>query len=85
MDQFKSLNFAGDQQLEQRLEQVRKQFLTRTAEDYRDNDKAKLRLTTGIKNLADAARELARSDSREIVERFGQMGVRRFSVADLAA
>jgi hypothetical protein len=81
MDQFKALNFAGDQQLEERLEEVRKQFLGRTAEEYRDNDKARARLTNGIKNLADAARELARADSREIVERFGQMGVRKFTLA----
>ncbi len=52
MDNFKSLNFAGDQQLESRLEEVRKQFLGKTAED-----------------------------SREIVERFGQMGARRFNLA----
>ena len=84
MDQFKALNFAGDQQLEQRLEEVRKQFLTRSAEEYRDDDRARLRLQQGIKNLADAARELASSDAREIVERFGQMGVRRFSLCDAA-
>jgi hypothetical protein len=80
MDQFKALNFAGDQQLEERLEAVRKQFLTRTAEAYRDDDRARARLTQGIANLANAARELAHADSREIVERFGQMGVRRFQL-----
>ena len=84
IDQFKALNFAGDQQLEARLESVRQQFLTKTAEEYRDNDKARTRLTQGIKGLADAARELAQSDSREIVERFGQMGVRRFALSDAA-
>ena len=81
IDQFKSLNFAGDQDLEARLEEVRKQFLTRTAEEYRDDGKARTRLTQGIKNLADSARELARADAQEIVERFGQMGVRRFHLA----
>ena len=84
MDQFKALNFAGDQQLEQRLEEVRKQFLTRTAEEYRDSASARRKLDVGIKNLADAARELARSDAAEIVQRFGQMGVRRLSLADAA-
>jgi len=80
IDQFKALNFAGDAELESRLEEVRRQFLSRTAEEYRDNDKARSRLNQGIRNLADAARELARADSREIVERFGQMGARRFTM-----
>ncbi|NQT93235.1 MAG: hypothetical protein HQ559_10775, partial [Lentisphaerae bacterium] len=81
IDQFKALNFAGDQDLEARLEEVRKQFLTRTADEYRDDDKARVRLAQGIKNLADAAREMARADAQEIVERFGQMGRRRFNLA----
>ncbi len=84
IDRFKSLNFAGDRQLEQQLEEVRKQFLNRTAEEYRDSDSARRRLDTGIRNLADEARRLARSDATEIVERFGQMGVRRFSLSDAA-
>ena len=81
MDQFKALNFAGDMDLEERLEEVRRQFLSRTAEEYRDNDKARQRLTQGIQNLANAARDLASADAHEIVERFGQMGVRRFNLA----
>jgi hypothetical protein len=81
MDEFKQLNFMGDQDLEARLEEVRKQFLGRTAEEYRDDDKARLRLQQGIKNLADTAREMAHADAREIVERFGQMGRRRFTLA----
>lgn len=81
IDQFKSLNFAGDRDLETRLEEVRKQFLTRTAEEYRDDTKAQVRLTQGIKNLADSAREMARQDASEIVSRFGQMGVRKFTLA----
>jgi len=85
MDQFKALNFAGDQELNDKLELVRKQFLTKTAEEYRDNDKARGRLTQGIQGLADAARELAHADAREIVERFGQMGVRRFNLPEMAA
>jgi len=85
IDQFKALNFAGDNDLEQRLEEVRRQFLSRTAEEYRDNDRARQRLTQGIKSLADAARDMAASDAREIVERFGQMGVRRFTGVDVAA
>ena len=84
IDQFKSLNFAGDGELEARLESVRRQFLTKTAEEYRDNATARRKLDNGIRSLADAARELARSDTREVVERFGQMGVRRFTLSDAA-
>jgi hypothetical protein len=81
IDQFKQLNFAGDREMEQQLERVRKEFLAKTAEEYRDDAKAQVRLTQGIKDLADAAREMAQADAREIVQRFGQMGVRRFNLA----
>jgi hypothetical protein len=84
IDRFKALNFAGDRDLEARLEEVRKQFLTRTAETYRDSDSARRKLDAGIRGLAEEARRLARSDAGEIVERFGQMGVRRFSLSDAA-
>jgi len=81
IDQFKQLNFAGDQELETRLEEVRKQFLGRTAEEYRDSDSARRRLKDGIRSLADTARQMAQQDTRELVERFGQLGVRRFNLA----
>ncbi len=81
IEKFKALNFASDKDLEERLESVRKQFLTKTAEEYRDSASARRKLDAGIRGLADAARELARADSREIVERFGQMGVRKFTLA----
>lgn len=85
IDHFKSLNFAGDRELEARLEEVRRQFLNRDAESYRDDARARRRLNRGIANLADAARELAREDTQDIVERFGQMGVRRLNLSDMAA
>jgi hypothetical protein len=81
IDRFKQLIFAGDRDLQQRLEEVRTQFLSRTAEEYHDNASARRRLDTGIRNLADEARRLARSDATDIVERFGQMGVRKFTLA----
>jgi hypothetical protein len=81
IDQFKSLNFAGDRDLEAKLDEVRRQFLTRTAEEYRDDGKAKQRLTDGIQRLANEARNMAKADSQEIVSRFGQMGVRKFTLA----
>jgi len=81
IDQFKDLNFAGDREMETQLERVRQEFLSRTAEEYRDDAKARVGLTQGIKNLADVARDLAQADAREVVERFGQMGRRRFNLA----
>lgn len=81
IDRFKALNFTGDQELEARLEEVRKHFLSRTAEEYRDNASSRRKLDAGIRGLADEARRLARSDASEIVERFGQMGVRKFTLA----
>ena len=41
---------------------------------------ARQRLQTGLKNLADNAKNMMKQDSRELVERFAQMGVRRFHV-----
>ena len=81
IDHFKVLNFAGDQELEARLEEVRKQFLSRTAEEYRDSNAARRRLRDGIGRLADEALKMARQDTSQIVERFGQQGVRWFNLA----
>ena len=81
IDRFKSLNFAGDAELETRLEEVRGEFLSRTAEEYRDDTRARNRLDAGIRALADEARTLASSGATEIVERFGQLGARRFTFA----
>jgi hypothetical protein len=81
IDQFKQLNFAGDEDLTAQLEYVRREFLGRTAEDYRDNTQARERLQSGIRQLADTALALAKQDTTEIVERFGRMGARRFHLA----
>ena len=81
IEQFKQLNFVGDHQMEAQLEQVRQEFLTRSAEDYRDDTVAKARLEEGLAGLAQTARDLAQQDSRELVERFGQMGQRRLHLA----
>ena len=81
MDQFKELNFAGDREMEKQLERVRKEFLSRTAEEYRDSAAAQAKLRTGLSRLRDTARELAQSGAREIVANFGQMGRRKFNLA----
>ena len=81
VDQFKELNFAGDREMEEQLDRVRSEFLSRTAEEYRDSASAQAKLRTGLGKLRDTARELAQQDATEIVARFGQMGVRRFNLA----
>jgi hypothetical protein len=78
VEQFKQLNFAGDTQMEAELERVRQEFLQRTAEQYRDDAFARERLAEGLRNLAATAQGLAQQEDRELVERFGVMGQRRF-------
>ena len=81
IDEFKQLNFVGDQEMEVQLDRVRQEFLQRTAEDYRNDAGAQGRLQQGLQGLAQFAHELSRQDTHELVERFGQMGQRRFHVA----
>ncbi len=81
IEEFGKLNFASDTAMERHLDRVRRELLSRTAEEYRDDSTAQARLREGLTRLRTTARELAREDASEIVERFGQMGVRRFSLA----
>ena len=81
IDEFKQLNFAGDQVMEAELERVRQAFLNRSAEEYRDSGFAQTQLKQGLQGLADRARQLAEQDNREIVERFGNLGQRRLCLA----
>lgn len=79
IESFRTLNFAGDQQLEHTLERFRRDLLTRSAEDYRNNSGAMTNLTEGLTRLRQTAVQLAASDAREVVSRFGQMGSRRLA------
>ena len=80
IDSFKTMNFAGDEALEDILSKARQELLSRTAEEYRDDASAQVRLTAGLKKLGEEARKLATQESREIVERFGKLGARRFTL-----
>ena len=55
IDSFKSLNFAGDQQLEATLEKFRRDLLQRSAEDYRNDSGAMASLTDGLQRLRENA------------------------------
>ena len=81
IDQFKQLNFANDTQMEQYLESARRELLSRTAAEYRDSAHAQRKLRKGLGDLAEKARELAQQDTKEIVQRFGDLGRRRFHLA----
>jgi hypothetical protein len=81
IDEFKKLNFAGDGEMERLLDEARTQLLSKTAEEYRDDKLARVRLQDGIRQLADAAMNLAKEDTSELVGRFGQLGVRKFQLA----
>ena len=79
IDSFRTLNFAGDQQLEATLERFRRDLLTRSAEDYRNDSGAMASLTDGLTRLRENAVQLARSDARDVISRFGQMGTRKLT------
>ena len=81
IDQFKQMNFANDTEMEQQLETVRKELLSKNAEEYRDSATARQRLVSGLSRLAGEARQLAQQDATELVERLGAMGQRRFHLA----
>ena len=81
IDQFRQMNFAGDSQMEQQLENVRRELLSRTAEQYRDDAFARERLGNGLNRLATEARQLAQQDAAELVQRFGELGRRKFHLA----
>jgi len=81
IDQFKQLNFANDTEMENQLESVRKELLSKTAEEYRDSRTAKARLVAGLAQLGEAARQMAKADTRAIVQRFGELGKRKFHLA----
>ena len=81
IDSFRSLNFAGDAQLEGTLERFREQLLTRSAEDYRNDSTAMRSLTEGLNRLRDNAVAMVRTEGRDVLTRFGQMGGRRLAVA----
>ena len=81
IDEFKTLNFVGDRDLEEQLERMRQEFLGRSAEEYRDSDYYRRKLREGLRNLADTARDMAQSGANGLVEQFGQMGRRRIQMA----
>ena len=79
IESFRSLNFAGDQQLETPLERFRSDLLTRSAEDYRNDGQALASLTDGLSRLRSTAVQLAGADARDVLARFGQMSGRRLA------
>jgi hypothetical protein len=81
IEQFKSMNFVNDEEMNQQLESVRKELLTKTAQEYRDSSKARNQLVAGLSQLRDTAKQLAKQDAAELVQRFVEMGRRKFHLA----
>jgi hypothetical protein len=81
IEQFKAMNFANDTVMEQQLETVRRELLSRTAAEYRDSHTAQQKLRQGLSALAGKARELSQADATELVQQFGTMGRRRMHLA----
>lgn len=81
IDHFKQMNFVDDHAMEEQLETVRKELLSKTAEECRDSAVARQRLVNGLSQLASKANELARADAAQLVERFGSVGKRKFILA----
>ena len=81
IDQFKQMNFANDTVMEAELQKAREELLSKTAEEYRDSVVARERLTQGLSRLAAHAKQLAQQDATELVQRFGEMGRRKFQLA----
>ena len=81
IEQFRSLNFAGDVEMEAQLDEVRQQLLSRTADEYRSNENWKQQLVNGLTGLADKARQMATADKAALVRNFGELGKRKFSLA----
>lgn len=81
IDSFRTLNFAGDQQLETTLERFREQLLNRSAEGYRNDSTAMQSLTAGLNRLRDNAVAMVRTEGRDVLTRFGQLGGRKLAVA----
>ena len=81
IDQFKQMNFANDTVMAEQLNTIRQDLLSRTAKEYRDNDFARNRLVDSLHQLSNTAKEMAKQDATELVQRFGELGRRKFNLA----
>lgn len=80
IESFRTLNFANDAQLEATLDRFRRDLLGRSAEAYRSDPAALRSLTDGLSRLRENAVAMVRTEGRDIISRFGQLGGRKFSV-----
>jgi hypothetical protein len=81
VEEFRTLNFAGDQQLEATLETFQQELLTRSAAEYRESTAATTSLREGLQTLRANAVAMAKSDVGDVLSRFGQMGNRKLDLA----
>lgn len=81
VEEFRTLNFAGDQDLERTLEKFQTELLTRSAAEYRESSAATASLRDGLKTLRASAVAMAQADTGDVLQRFGQMGNRKLDLA----
>ena len=80
VERFGQLNFVNDTEMEAQLESVRGELLQRTAGEYRESEGDRRQLVRGLEALRDRATAMAREDAAALVEGFGRMGERRFTL-----
>ena len=80
VERFGQLNFVNDTEMEAQLESVRAELLQRTAGEYRESEGDRRQLVRGLEALRDRATAMAREDATALVEGFGRMGERRFTL-----
>ncbi len=81
IDHFRELNFVNDAEMAEKLENVRREFLTRTAQDYRDSNTARRNLANGLQGLRAQAMAMASESNSAVIQTFGQVGQRKFQLA----
>ncbi|MCB9833562.1 MAG: hypothetical protein H6807_13920 [Planctomycetes bacterium] len=78
---FRALNFVNDEEMDRKLQAFRSEFLDLGAKDYRENAAARFQLVEGLSRLRSEASALACQDASEMVQRFGELGRRKFGRA----
>ena len=81
VENFRSLNFVNDEEMERKHSEFRDEFLDVGAKDYRESTKARFQLVEGLSRLRNAATRLASGDAQDMVRRFGEVGRRKFGRA----
>ncbi len=75
--QYRLLNFAGDSELEQAMQQFSAAYLTQPAEHYRNNASDQQRLVAGLGALRQVAADMIRAGTENVLADFSKLGARK--------